>query len=205
MKIVKNGCFPLLIVLFFTCCNEQKKLPILGELIIDPITGKEEHYKAPTFRLTNQLDEISSHEDFKGKIQVVDFFFTSCPTICPTMTRHLKLVQEAFRDNEMVNIISFSIDPKRDSPQQLKAYAENYSADHATWKFLTGNRDTIFDLSRDYKVMAHEDSAHGEDFLVHDGTFVLIDGERHVRGYYNGLEGKDTQKLIGDIRILLQE
>ncbi|MEO1257149.1 MAG: SCO family protein [Bacteroidota bacterium] len=205
MKMVKLSCFQLLFVLFFTCCHEQKKLPVLGEITVDSITGKEEHYKAPNFRLTNQLAEISSHEDFRDKIQVVDFFFTSCPTICPTMSGHLRQVQEAFADNDKVNLLSFTIDPKRDRPQQLKEYAERYGADHNTWKFLTGNRDTIFELSRDYKVMAREDSEHGENFLVHDGTFVLVDGERRIRGYYNGLDRMDTQKLIGDIKILLQE
>ena len=205
MKMVKYGCFLCLAALFFTCCKERKELPILGETIVDPITGKEEHYNAPAFRLTNQLNEISSHDDFKDKIQVVDFFFTSCPTICPTMTSHLKMVQASFQDNEKVNLVSFTIDPERDSPQQLRKYAESYCADHGTWKFLTGNRDTIFDLSRDYKVMAHEDSEHGEEFLVHDGTFVLVDGKRHIRGYYDGLDRKDTQRLIGDIQTLLQE
>ncbi|WP_299670290.1 SCO family protein [uncultured Polaribacter sp.] len=198
-----------LVILFalavFLCSCKREKLPILGETSVNAITGDIVYYKAPDFELTNQLNSISTAIDFQHKIKVVDFFFTSCPTICPQMTKHLKLVEEAYKDEDRVAIISYSIDPKNDTPKRLQAYAENHNIDTNKWTFLTGNSEAIFELSKDYKVRAFDDSSNEERNLIHDGTFVLVDGQQRLRGYYNGLQVEDTQRLIKDISILLKE
>ncbi len=194
------------------CClvgcvsEEEHPLPILGEKILNRVTGEWEYYRAPTFEMVNQLNQTTNSEQFEGKIQVIDFFFTSCPTICPKMTNHLKVVQEAFAEEDGVNILSFSIDARNDTPDRLLRYAERYEVDHDKWSLLSGGREDIFELAKDYKVRAFDDS-YGEEVignnLIHDGTFVLLDGERHIRGYYNGLELSETQRLISDIKKLL--
>ncbi|NRB46984.1 MAG: SCO family protein [Saprospiraceae bacterium] len=195
------------LLILASCLTEaESPLPILGEKIQDPATGKWDYYRAPTFEMVNQLNQATSSEQFEGKVQVVDFFFTSCPTICPKMTNHLKVVQEAFAEEEGLNILSFSIDTRNDTPDRLLRYAERYEVDHDRWSLLTGGGEDIFELAKDYKVRAFDDSYENEQTganLIHDGTFVLLDGERHIRGYYNGLELSDTQRLISDIKKLL--
>lgn len=200
----KQGFILGLIMLLFSC-NQKETLPILGETSIDKETGELVYYKAPEFQLTNQMNQVASSVAFKGKIQVVDFFFTSCPTICPQMTRHMKLVEDKFQNENRVAIISYSIDAKTDTPGRLKEYAEIYDINNDKWTFLTGNSETIFELSKDYKVRAFDDSNQQGSNLIHDGTFVLVDAQRRIRGYYNGLDKKDTNRLIADIQKLLKE
>ena len=192
-------------LLLLGCTSEVAELPILGEKLTDPISGEVIHYHAPSFELTNQLNQTISNQQFEGKIQVIDFFFTSCPTICPQMTSHLKLVQESFLEQKKLAIISYSIDTKYDTPARLLSYAKRYNIDNDKWSLLTGDKNVIFELAKDYKVKAFDDSIPGSEYnLIHDGTFVLVDGQGHIRGYYNGLELEDTQRLISDIRKLLK-
>jgi len=197
--------FQIVLVGFMVSCTQEERLPILGETTVDPKTGKTIHYTAPEFELINQLNEKASSEAFANKIQIVDFFFTSCPTICPQMTTHLKLVEDHFQENDRVAIISYSIDAKNDTPERLKQYADAYDINNDKWTFLTGDIEKIFELSKDYKVRAFDDSSYQGSNLIHDGTFVLVDGSRRIRGYYNGLDKKDTERLISDIEILLKE
>ncbi|WP_456311661.1 SCO family protein [Pseudomonas shirazensis] len=195
----------LLLTLIFTGCTKTDKLPILGELSTDPLTGKSSYYQTPEFQLKNQFNQEVTHLDFENKIQVVDFFFTSCPTICPKMTTHLKLVEKAFEKADEVAIVSYSIDFKNDSPAKLKQYSENYKIDNNKWTFLTGDNDAVFELSKDYKVLAFDDGTGSQKNIIHDGTFVLVDGKRRIRGYYDGLSVKDTKRLILDINKLIKE
>ena len=154
--------------------------------------------------MTNQNNSGVDSRTFEGKIQVIDFFFTSCPTICPKMTSHLKLVEAAFEHEARVQILSFSIDPKNDTPERLVAYADQYDIDTANWTFLTSANDQVFELAKDYKVRAFNDGTPYEPSLLHDGTFVLVDGASRIRGYYNGLDLADTKRLINDIKLLLK-
>lgn len=195
----------LLFALIFVGCTKTDKLPILGELSTDPSTGKSKYYQTPEFLLKNQFNHEVTHHDFENKIQVVDFFFTICPTICPKMTKHLKLVERAFEKIDEVAIVSYSIDCKNDSPERLKQYSENYKINNNKWTFLTGESDAVFELSKDYKVMAFDDGNVNQRNIIHDGTFVLVDGKRRIRGYYDGLSVKDTKRLILDIDKLIKE
>ena len=197
--------FQLMFVMLLLSCAQEERLPILGETSTDPKTGEIVHYKAPEFELINQLNKKASSDEFTNKIQVVDFFFTSCPTICPKMTKHLKLVENHFQNNDRVAIISYSIDAKNDTPERLKTYADMYKINNDKWTFLTGDIEKIFEISKDYKISAFDDSNAQGSNLIHDGTFVLVDGLRRIRGYYNGLDQTETEKLIADIEILLKE
>lgn len=204
MKTIK---FLIATISLFTLisCAEKDGLPILGESSVEVGTGKMLYYTTPEFNLTNQLSKKVSSKEFEGKIQIVDFFFTSCPTICPKMTNHLKSVEEAFLKEDKVEIISFSIDPENDTPERLLEYSKLHDIKAEKWTLLTGCKDIIFELAKDYKVRAFDDSNERELNLIHDGTFVLVDGRQRIRGYYNGLEGEDTERLINDIKILLKE
>ncbi|MEO1031716.1 MAG: SCO family protein [Bacteroidota bacterium] len=202
MKTLNIQALIILMGIVISCNNKQ--LPILGETTVND-NGKTIHYMTPEFELVTQDNTGIHSASFEGKIQVVDFFFTSCPTICPKMTSHLKLVEAAFKDEKKVQILSFSIDPKNDTPKHLKAYASQYDIDTANWTFLTSENGKVFELAKDYKVRAFNDSTENEPSLLHDGTFVLVDGTSRIRGYYNGLEIEDTKRLIKDIKLLLKE
>jgi len=204
MKIetsIKN----LLLVLVFAGCTKTDVLPILGESSIDSLTGKNKSYQTPEFQLKNQFNRAVDHTDFENKIQVVDFFFTSCPTICPKMTSHLKLVEKAFEKVDKVAIVSYSIDGANDTPERLRQYSEDYKINGNKWTFITGESDAVFELSKDYKVIAFDDESVNQRNIIHDGTFVLVDGKRRIRGYYDGLSITDTKRLILDIDKLINE
>lgn len=204
MKIL-NYLSAMLSFLVLAYCTEKEGLPILGESSVEVGTGKMLHYTSPKFNLTNQLNQKVSSEEFEGKIQIVDFFFTSCPTICPQMTNHLKSVAEAFSDEDKVKIISFSIDPENDTPERLLDYSKLHDINLEKWTLLTGCKDIIFELAKDYKVRAFDGSDEREINLIHDGTFVLVDFRQRIRGYYNGLDEIDTERLISDVQKLLIE
>ena len=170
---------------------------------VPPILGQASVELSKSSSLVSQTGR--AYEKIDGqKIQVVDFFFTSCPTICPLMTNHLVEVQNHFDGNHKVEILSLSIDGTNDTPEILRYHAKNYGIDETQWKLLTGNPEEIFTISRGYKVMAYDDEFIGERNLVHDGTFVLVDHNQQIRGYYNGLDYADTQRLISDMEELLK-
>jgi protein SCO1/2 len=170
--------------------------------------GKKEFdtvwHTIPDFTLTNQLGKKVSLSDAGNKVVVVDFFFTHCPSFCPTLTRNMRKLQESFHTNDtLVQFISFSVDPERDSVPVLKAYADRYGVEHDNWWMLTGSKDTIYTLAeRDFKVAA-EDSGHMN--FVHTDRMVLLDQERYIRGYYNGQDTADMARLVNDIVLLSLE
>jgi len=172
------------------------------------VDGKQESdtvwHTIPDFSLTNQLGQQVSLHDLEGKIVVADFFFTHCPSFCPTLTQNMRHLQEMFHTNDtIVQFLSFSVDPERDSVPVLKAYADRFGVQHNNWWMLTGSKDTIYDLAeRDFKLAAM-DSGHNN--FVHTDRFVLLDKDRLVRGYYNGQDTTDLTRLASDIVLLLLE
>jgi len=169
--------------------------------------------KVPPFKFVNQDNDTISNSYYKGKVYVVEFFFSTCPSICPIMNTNMLKVQEAYKDNDNFGIASFSIDPSHDTPQVLKEYAESYKANHPHWHFLTGDKAEILKLSNEgFKLYAAE-SDEAEGGFEHSGLFALIDKEGNIRSridengnplfYYNGLEDEGIQMLIEDIKKLL--
>lgn len=191
----------------------ERSLVMPGHYIADTImavtiNGKEEidtvWHKIPDFTLTNQLGQTVSLHDAAGKIVVVDFFFTHCPSFCPLLTQNMRKLQEMFHTNDtIVQFVSLSVDPERDSVPVLKAYADKFGVRHHNWWMLTGSKDTIYDLAeRDFKVAAI-DSGHNN--FVHTDRMVLLDKDRLVRGYYNGEDTTDMARLANDIVLLTLE
>lgn len=167
--------------------------------------------KAPKFSFTNQNGETITDQTYKGKVYVVDFFFTTCPTICPVMTANMTLVQNAFPDNS-IGIASFSINPETDTPQVLKAYAEQKGVTNPNWHFLTGDEDEIYKLSNEgFNIYAGKGNAE-EGGFEHSGLFALIDQNGNIvcrkndKGqpiiYYQGLDNKEIANLVEDIKKL---
>jgi len=150
------------------------------------------------------LGERVSLHDLPGKIVVVDFFFTHCPSFCPTLTRNMAELQRIFHTNDsIVQFISFSVDPERDSVPVLKAYADRFGVQHNNWWMLTGSKDTIYNMAeQDFKVAA-VDSGHNN--FVHTDRMVLLDKDRLIRGYYNGEDTTDMARLGNDIVLLMLE
>lgn len=163
--------------------------------------------------LTNQLGERISLDDLKDKIVIADFFFTRCPSICPTLTRNMKGLQDALKmknprrkiDSAFVQFLSFSVDPDRDSVEALKKYADKYGVNHDSWWLLTGPKKEIYDFALNELKLGLQDGGTVDSNFIHTGKFVLLDKERIVRGYYDGLDTASLSKLAEDLTLLLLE
>lgn len=160
-------------------------------------------HKVKDFTLTNQLGEQVSLSQMEGKIIIVNYFFTSCPTICPTLIKNLKRVQDTYTKNDtLIQILSLSVDPVRDSVPVIKHYADSKGIDPRNWWLLTGDKKEIYDLARhEFFVNALEGDGGPDDF-IHTEKFVLIDKDRFIRGYYNGMDTSDVARMVNDIAIL---
>ena len=163
-------------------------------------------HRIPAFSLQNQLGERFTEKDVEGKIFVVDFFFTTCPGICPKMTTNMSLIQEAFLNDDEVLLLSHSVTPEYDSVVILKRYAEAKGIVNGKWHLLTGERGEIYDLGRNHYFVEEDLGLEKEpgDF-IHTENFVLVDGDRHIRGIYNGLNKTAVSQLITDIKTLKEE
>lgn len=140
-----------------------------------------ERKRAPEFEFVNQMGDTISSEDYKGKVYVAEFFFATCPTICPIMTANLVEVQKAFSNEDDFGIVSFTIDPKHDTPEVLKNYAEQHGIIHPNWHLLTGEKADLFEVANSgFNLFAGEDTAAAGGF-AHSGYFALVDKEGYIR------------------------
>lgn len=171
--------------------------------------------KVPVFEFTNQDSKLISNSFYEGKVWVVEFFFTTCPTICPKMTESMLKIQNEFYGNPDFGIASFSINPKNDTPEILKEYAKVHGATLKNWNFLTGEQDKIYELANTgFTLYAGEDS-NAEGGFEHSGMFALVDKKGNIRSrldeygnpiaFYDGLDPKGVQQIKEDIKILLKE
>lgn len=198
--------------LFFYSCENNKNLPILGErdtkvVLVDGKSVTDTIYHTiPDFTFTNQYGKSVSNADFSGKkIYVSDFFFTSCPTICPKMKTQMSRLYKYFKDNNSVAFLSHSIDPRHDTVPVLQEYAKNLGVSGNQWLFVTGEKEKIYDIGlKGYMATAKEDST-AEGGFIHSGAFILVDKLQRVRGIYDGTKPDEVDKLQDDIEVLLKE
>jgi protein SCO1/2 len=170
------------------------------------IANKESFHQIRPFKLINQENRIFTEKDIEGKICVADFFFTTCPGICPKMTKSMSDIQKEFINDDAILLLSHSVTPEKDSVSVLKKYAIDKKIDFNRWKLLTGDKDEIYDLGRKfYFVEEDEGIQKGNEVFLHTENFILIDKERHIRGIYNGLDPSSINNLINDIKILKLE
>lgn len=183
-----------------SCSIDDRPLPILGQRYFD---GKDTvyHMIAP-FALVDQDSQLVDRSTVAGKIYVADFFFTSCRTICPKMKTQMKRVYDATAGMEDFLILSHTIDPDYDNVSRLRDFAGRLEADSRRWHFLTGVRDTIFNLAQtSYFATAMADAAEPDGY-IHSGAFLLIDRKGRIRGKYDGTLPEEAERLIGDIKKL---
>jgi protein SCO1/2 len=210
---MKSYFFAFLILLLASCTSkETKHLPILGERepiqkIVDGKTVTDTIYKTiPAFNFLNQDSVQVSNKDFDGKIYVADFFFTSCPSICPVMHRNMLRVYEKFKGNPEVKLLSHSIDSKYDVPHVLKKYATKLGVEGTQWEFVHGSRDSIYTIAeKDYLVVVKEDNNKETGGYIHQGWFILVDKDKRLRGAYDGTKEDQVNQMIADMQTLLDE
>ncbi len=156
------------------------------------------------YTATTQNGQPFSSESLKGKLYVAEFFFASCPGICPKMNDNMMKVQKEFLNDDVVKIISFTIDPERDSISALKKYAEEKGAIPGKWTFLrTNTQQEVFDLGRNEFGLTTQNGDGGPGDFEHSDKFVLVDGNGHIRGYYNGTDSASINNLMGDIILII--
>lgn len=195
--------------------SEKKKLPFINpidisEEMVDPELLRVGYgHKIGNFSFLDQNGNTVTQNDVKGKVFVAEYFFTTCQTICPIMNKQMQRVHEAYRKNDAVNILSFTVNPEIDTVEQMKRYADEHKADGKKWHFLTGEKDKLYKLARkSFFVLKPAESQNlgdvGSDF-IHTNNFVLVDEEMRIRGYYDGTNKKEVDRLIKDIDLLLNE
>jgi len=163
------------------------------------------YHTIPDFEFIDQDNKKITKSDFKNCVYVVDFFFTRCGTICPKMTHQLTRVQEHFKSSKDFKMMSCTIDPEFDKTNILKSYAKSYNSDLNLWSFVTGEKYVIYDLAiAGFFINAAENIDSSEPF-VHSDKLILVDADNHIRGYYDGTNPEDVDKLIVEIGILLYE
>ncbi|MBL7945381.1 MAG: SCO family protein [Flavobacteriales bacterium] len=178
----------------------------LDQRLVDPaVKGAKGEHHISGFNLIDQFGGHYTLNDVGERIIVADFFFTTCATICPKMTVQMERVQEAYKDEDLLMLLSHSVTPEIDSVPVLAAYAKLHNADPERWRFLTGDRKQIYALARQSYFAAMDEGDGGPDDFVHTENFVLVDPQRRIRGFYDGTSVKDVDRLIADIAKLLKE
>jgi protein SCO1/2 len=194
----------LLILCFAICfsCKNDKPLPFLGQTQI--VNGKKVYHTVNDFFFYNQNGEKVTQEMYKGKIQIADFFFTTCPTICPTVMGNMVSIYDKYEDNDLITLTSFTLDPKRDSIEALRIYAENLEVKSPKWNLLTGKKEELHNLAENYfNIVIEDDEAPGG--INHSGKIVLVDKEGRIRSFADGTDVEEVERFIEDIEKLIKE
>ncbi|MBG38776.1 MAG: electron transport protein SCO1/SenC [Cryomorphaceae bacterium] len=206
-------CVP--IAYYFNAPSDTKKLTIINPIDLNPemvdveLRNKGRDHFISDFDLINQDSLAFSSSSVSKKIWVVEYFFASCKGICPVMNEQMKRIQSAFLNDTNVVILSFTVDPERDTPWVLKEYANAHGAEAGKWFFLTGDKASIYKLARKSFFLLKPAEAKnqgdvGSDF-IHTNNFVLVDENKQIRGYYDGTNRNEVDELIDDIDILQKE
>lgn len=201
----------IIISLFYSALTPKKRLPVYqpasvnNELVDESIQHVKKYHTIADFELYNQNGKRITAADYKDKIYVADFFFTTCPSICPIMTDHMRIIQQEIINDDEVLLLSHSVTPQIDSVSILKSYAEEKGVIDKKWNLVTGDKKQIYELARKSYLVAKDEGNADKYDLIHTENFVLVDKEKRIRGFYDGTNEEDIQKLLEDIRILKDE
>ncbi|MEH6535685.1 MAG: SCO family protein [Psychroserpens sp.] len=204
-------CTLLSLVLFgLSSCNTKEKrvLPIYNptdfkpELVDKSLRNKTQYHTVSDFSLINQNGDTITQDNYKDKIYVTDFFFTSCLTICPIMTDNMTKIQEEFIDNDDIMFLSLSVTPEIDGVSVLKEYARKKGVVDTKWNVTTGDKKHIYELARQSYFAVVEQGDGGLQDFIHTPNFILIDKENRIRGIYDGTKDEDIKRIINDIHVL---
>lgn len=198
---------PLVFVAWYFL-NRQEQKPIRSLPFYGPkqalMLNDTMYHRVGDFKFINQDGKEITSEFTKDKIYVTDYFFTTCKSICPIMSNRLKTVYETFRNEPSVLILSHTVDPETDTPEQLKNYANQHGVNDKRWQFLTGSKPELYALARKSYLLNAEEGNGGEEDFIHTQNFALIDKEKHIRGFYDGTDSLDVERLKADIKLLIQ-
>lgn len=198
----------VIVSLFYSALAPKKTLQVYQPTMVNPelVDSTKQYIKKyhtiADFSLTNQNGKTITQNDYKNKIYIADFFFTTCPTICPLMTKNMADIQKKIQDDDDVLLLSHSVTPEIDSVAQLKKYALEKGVDDSKWNLVTGDKKQIYDLARKSYLAVKDDEYGGEFDMIHTPNFILVDKERRIRGFYDGSETEGIEQLMEDLQIL---
>lgn len=210
MKVISMLVITAYLVL--SCTSNHSTIPYFNSADFEPVWIGEEMsaqsklHTIADFSFVNQNNDVITHTTYQDKIYVTDFFFTTCPSICPKMTRSMSKLQDEYKEESRVMLLSHTVTPWIDSVAQLKRYAVANEVDDTKWHLVTGTQEALYNQARTSYFAEKEIGLQlsSDDFL-HTENFILVDQDRHIRGIYNGTIDNDIQRLIEDINILLSE
>ena len=198
----------IIVYLFYNALQPQKMLPVYQPSMVDKslvdstLHYTKKYHKIANFSLVNQNGDTITQENYKDKIYVADFFFTTCPTICPIMTKNMAEIQDAILNDPEIMLLSHSVTPVIDSVPQLKKYALEKGVVDSKWNLVTGDKKQIYELARKSYLAVKNDGDGGPYDMIHTENFILVDKEKRIRGFYDGTNPEDVDKLLADIKIL---
>lgn len=198
----------VIISLFYRALTPKKNLTIYqpsmvnAELVDSSLHYIKRYHTIADFSLINQNGKTITQADYANKIYVADFFFTTCPTICPIMTKNLAMVQDRILNDSEVLLLSHSVTPEIDSVPQLKKYALEKGVIDAKWNLVTGDKKQIYELARKSYLAVKSDGDGGPFDMIHTENFILVDKERRIRGFYDGTKTEEIERLLKDIDVL---
>ncbi len=201
----------IIISIIYGILKVDKKLPIYQpaqvatELVDSTIQHQKKYHKIANFSLINQNGKTITQNDYKDKIYVADFFFTTCGSICPIMTKNMGMLQKEFKNDSSVMLLSHSVTPTVDTPERLKVYAIKKGVNDSKWNLVTGDKKEIYKLARK-SYLAVKTKGNGDAYdMIHTENFMLIDKKKQIRGFYDGTNIEAIQQLIADIKTLQKE
>jgi len=198
----------IIIYLFYNALQPKKVLPVYqpadfnSELVDSTLVHVKKYHTIADFSLTNQNGETITQDFYKNKIYVADFFFTTCPTICPVMTENMVYLQSKIANDKDVLLLSHSVTPDIDSVAQLKKYALEKGVNDKKWNLVTGDKKHIYELARKSYLAVKTDGDGGPFDMIHTENFILIDKDRRIRGTYDGTNKEEMDKLLQDLEVL---
>jgi protein SCO1/2 len=201
----------IILTLFYSALKPKKTLPIFNpadvnpELVDSTVQYISKYHTIADFSFVNQNGKTITQKDYEGKIYVADFFFTTCGSICPKMTINLSAIQKAFANNPKVKLLSYTVFPETDSVPVLNAYAKKNNVDDQKWNLVTGDKKEIYTMARKSYLAVKMGKPNELYDMVHTENFVLVDTKKRVRGFYDGTDKKDIERLIEDITFLSNE
>ena len=192
----------------YQALKPEKRLPVYQPSMVNPelvdstLVYVKKYHSIADFKLINQNGDTISQADYADKIYIADFFFTSCPTICPVMTANMADIQQIIKGDDEVMLLSHSVTPEIDSVPQLKRYALEKGVIDAKWNLVTGDKKQIYELARKSYLAVLTDGDGGPYDMIHTENFILVDKERRIRGFYDGTSSEEVAQLLEDLKVL---
>lgn len=194
----------------YSLMKPEKRLPVYQPAEVDlslvdtSIQHVKRYHRIADFSLINQNGDTITQDFYKGKIYLADFFFTTCPSICPLMTANMKVLQDRITEDN-IYLLSHTVTPETDSVPVLKAYAQKNGVNDQKWNLVTGSKKEIYRLARKSYLAAQTDGNGGPFDMIHTENFVLVDGMGRIRGFYDGTKTEEVDRILDDLKILKAE